>query len=95
MVEDELSPDATGTIKTEGKPDNELGKRLATMQEDIERHGEVHAVFEHEDDDVEVRLGTAVLDYDAGLIRVFDGDQYRSFNARRLVDWEVPMDLFH
>lgn len=95
MPEDELEPAAHGEMETVGEPDGGLHDLLERMKEDVERHGEVHATFEDTDKEVEVRLGTGVLDYEANLVRVFDGDQYRSFNATRLVSWEVPMDLFH
>lgn len=95
MVEDELEPAAHGTMETVGEPDGDLHRMLDAMRSDVERHGEVHATFQEVEDEVEVRLGTAVIDYKANLVRVFDGDQYQSFNATQLVSWEVPMDLFH
>jgi len=87
----EHAPSSSGNVRVKG----EVSGKLMRMMNDINEHGEVHATFEDTEKEVEVRLGTAVLDYEANLVRVFDGDQYRSFNATRLVSWEVPMDLFH
>ena len=90
MVDDELTPTGSGTLRnylTYPHP------RIEQFIEDIERHGEVHATFEHVDGEVECRLGTTKV-VDAG-IRVFDGDQWHTFAMDSLVTWDVPMDLYH
>lgn len=89
MVEDELQPIRDGTVKQDGN----LPTILQRMAADIERHGEVHANFEHVDGEIECRLGTAKLF--PSRIEVFDGDQWHVFRSEKLVDWEVPMDMRH
>jgi len=93
MVDEELTPAETASVRTAGEDDVTLTRPVEQLVEDIERHGEVHATFEHVDEQVECRLGTTEVA--TSLIRVFDGDQYRSFDADKLVEWEVPMDVFH
>ena len=96
MVDDALQPEATGSVKQEylGERPSSHSK-LERLAADIERHGEVHATFEHTDAEVECRLGTTKLNPDAGMVEVFGGDQWHPFDAEHLVTWEVPMDLFH
>lgn len=93
MVDEELTPAETGAVRSVGDDDVIVTPLVGQLVEDIERHGEVHATFEHVDAQVECRLGTTEVA--PSLIRVFDGDQYRSFDADKLVEWEVPMDVFH
>lgn len=89
MVEEELEPAAVGVVKQDGN----LPTILQRMREDIQRHGEVHANFEHVDGEVECRLGTTKLK--PSMVEVFDGDQWHVFRSEKLVDWEVPMELYH
>jgi hypothetical protein len=93
MVEDELSPERSGEVKRHGNV--AVAPIVHRMVEDIERHGEVHATFEHVDGEVECRLGTTKINAQHETIEVFDGDQWHAFAADKLVTWEVPMDLYH
>jgi len=93
-MEDELEPETRGEVETAGDVTLE-GRQAKRMCKDIERHGEVHATFEHVEGEVECRLGTTLIDYENGTIEVFDGDQYRPFAINKLVTWRVPMDVFH
>ncbi|AGF91219.1 hypothetical protein HAPG_00033 [Halorubrum phage GNf2] len=97
MVEDELEPAKVGHVDAVSDTQRDVRSFpiVARMMDDIQRHGEVHATFEHVDGEVECRLGTTKMNFVAGVIEVFDGDQYQPFAMESLVTWEVPMDLFH
>jgi len=93
MVDDALEPERSGKVeRLSYDGDAHLLRRMA---DDIERHGEVHANFKDVDGRVECRLGTVQMDEKNGVIEVFDGDQFHPFSVDHLVEWEVPMDVYH
>jgi hypothetical protein len=93
MVDEDLRPKHEGEVQKASYNSN--ATKIRRMEDDIERHGEVHANFKDVDGRVECRLGTVRMDEDGGIIEVFDGDQFHPFMADQLVDWEVPMDVYH
>ena len=68
---------------------------VARLQQDVEVHGECHAQFEELDAEIEVRLRTAVFNYDDGLIEIWDGDNYEPYSMDSLVGWYQPMAVEH
>jgi hypothetical protein len=95
MVDTELHPERTGNVQTKGTVGTKVDSLFSRLKDDIERHGEVHATFETVDKEVELRLGTTKINVQPSLIEVYDGDQWVAFRADKLVDWYVPMDVYH
>lgn len=90
---DEHEIDESGSVSTKG--DYNDYSRAASMMVDIQNHGEVHATFEETTGEVEVRLGTANFNFTAGLIEIWDGDNYMPFSMDHLISWYKPMEVFH
>lgn len=86
-----------GTVKSIGSFDVENGEhmRMDRVAQKIEEHGEVHATFEGVEGEVELRLGTTLVDYSTGSFEVWDGDGYQTFPASNLVRARKPMDVTH
>lgn len=81
----------TGTFDADSSADQRL-RKVAKMVED---HGEAHAQFTTVDKEVELRLGTLRVDYDADVFEVWDGDTYRIFPVSVLDYAYKPMEVFH
>jgi hypothetical protein len=90
-------PQSVGVVKETGTFDNQDGKHLTmrAIAKKIEEHGEVHAVVDGLDDEVELRLGTTLVNYDSGTFEVWDGDNYQSFPVSQIARVYKPMDIFH
>lgn len=71
---------------------HDLIKRL---ESDVQKHGEVHAVIEEHDDELEVRQGTTDFDYQDGVITVDDGTTLHRVGMDRVVRWYFPVEAFH
>ena len=69
---------------------------ISLMEDDVESHGEVHAVVEEMDAEVEVRQGTAVFDYDHEVITL-DGRSHpiERIGFDRVVSWYLPQEPRH
>lgn len=65
------------------------------LMEDIHEHGEVHAEFA---DDatryVELRKGTTLFDFEAGVFAVDDGITTHRFAMHNLTNWHKPRNVF-
>lgn len=75
-----------------GSPEEE---RLQGIAKKIETHGEAHAAFTGIEDEVELRLGTTVVDFNEHAVHVWDGDHYRTFPIENLEYVYKPMEVFH
>lgn len=93
----EHKPQSRGVVQETGTfdVDDSADQRLQSIAKKIEGHGEVHAKFTDLDHEVELRLGTTVIDYDADAFEVWDGDTYQVFPIRNLVRAYKPMDVLH
>lgn len=90
---DNHCPEEGGLVDSKGDPFTY--PKAAELAVAVADHGEAHATFEEVDEEVEVRLGTATFDYEAGLIRVHDGDDYVPFSMDHLVTWYKPLEIHH
>lgn len=94
-IDYEHEPKASGEVTIIGDKQDFFNGKAARMQQDVEVHGECHATFENIDKEVEVRLRTAVFNYDDGVIEIWDGDTHVPFSMDKLVSWYQPMDVYH
>lgn len=92
-VDYEHEPAARGACRDVG--DSDEYSTVARLQQDVEVHGECHAHFDDVDAEIEVRLRTAVFNYDDGLIEIWDGDTYNPYSMDALVSWYQPMEVEH
>lgn len=67
---------------------------VVRLMENVLDHGEVHAVFEDQDQYVEVRQGTATFDFDGEVVVLDNGITEHSFAMDHLSNWEKPMNVF-
>ena len=62
---------------------------------DINDHGEVHATFEEHDEEVELRVGTTVVDGERRQFVVEGADTTHYFAFDRLVSYYKPTEVYH
>lgn len=62
---------------------------------DLNEHGEVHAVIEDVDGEVELRLGATHVDAEYGVIEVYDGTNHVVFDAGRVISYYKPTGIYH
>lgn len=67
---------------------------IAKLETDVKNHGEVHAIIEEHDGDVDVRRGDYHVDYDQGLLFVTDGSTEHRICLDRIVRWYLPDSVF-
>lgn len=77
-----------------GEPDDH--PRMKEMKDQVDEHGEVHAVVEEHDRELEVRQGMAVFDFDRGLIRFFGDENKESPTVMfdSIIDWYKPKSVW-
>lgn len=68
---------------------------VAAAQSDMQSHGEVHAVFDEHDSEIELRNGVTEFDFNNGLISVEGPDHTVKFGMERLVSFYKPVEVFH
>lgn len=73
----------------------DYGYDIETLEEDTIDHGETHVTVEEIDGEVELRRGPTEFDYDAGVIRVYDGTGFQVFGMDRVVHHYKPHAVFH
>lgn len=74
---------------------NGLDGIVRAVLDDMRRHGEVHAVFEEHDAEVELRKGTTTFDVNKSVFRVQGPDTEYVFKFDSLVSYYKPMEVFH
>lgn len=87
----------TSSFDREDEPPNVDAYPIAwDLQGDIANHGEVHAVVEEHDAELELRKGTTLFDYNSGLLCVdrMDLSDYK-VPFSRIVSWYMPREMFH
>lgn len=65
------------------------------MESDVENHGEVHAVVEEHDEEVEVRKGTSIFNYEDGVVVIDGADTLHTVGMDRFVSWYLPQEFHH
>jgi hypothetical protein len=70
---------------------------IQALVDDLKHHGEVHATVEEHDAELEIRRGTALFDYDAGVIRLHTPTKHSNLviGMNRIVDWYQPYSVWH
>ena len=73
---------------------------IRLMKQVVHDHGEVHAILEEHDsfedgDELEVRVGTAVFDYDAETLVVQGADTRHYVHMDRIVRFYPPTEATH
>lgn len=97
-MSDEHEPEESGECVKRGyasRDDPYSLKRSKQMKSDVEEYGEVHATFENESKEVEIRLGTSRFNFHNGVVEIWDGDNYEPFSMDHLVSWYKPMEVYH
>lgn len=74
---------------------NDEYPQIAAMESDVNEHGEVHAIVEGHDAEIELRRDPTEFMYDEGVIAVWDGKTYHRFAMDRFVRWYTPVSIFH
>jgi len=70
--------------------------QIVIMEQDVDRHGEVHAVVEECDQEVEIRQGTANFEYMHGVITLDPPSQpLERIGMGRIISWYLPEDGRH
>lgn len=84
----------SGAVAEQGEfdSDDQGNVRMSRTAEKIETHGEVHAVFEGVDGEIDLRLATTLLDYDTNEFLVWDGDVYHNFAVGQMTRSRKPME---
>ena len=70
---------------------------IKTLARDVNRHGECHLTVEEHDDELEVRVGTTVFDFDSGVLSIKTEVGYDNLRVSmsHVVSWHRPHDPFH
>lgn len=66
---------------------------IEQLQADVEEHGEVHAIVEEEDKEVEIRQGTATFGED--VLTLDNGQTTKPIATDRIVSWYKPVSFYH
>lgn len=83
---------ATVTVRELSRGDYPM---IDAVVRDINSHGEVHATFEEHDEEVELRVGTTIVDNDRKQFIVEGADTQHYFAFDRLVSYYKPRDVYH
>jgi hypothetical protein len=76
-------------------------KAVRQLEKDVEQHGEAHAVIEEagaggvEGEEIEIRQGTTMFDYDAGLLFVEGSDHPHRVRMDTVTRWYLPYEFGH
>jgi len=76
-------------------------KAIKRLEEDVQCHGEVHAVIEEpgtgefSGEELEIRLGTAEFDYEAGFVTIEGGDTLHRVMMDSIIRWYLPVEPTH
>jgi len=70
---------------------------IDTLARDVNRHGEAHVTVEEHDDELEVRVGTAVFNFHNGLLSIKTEVGYDNLRVRmdKVVSWTKPHNTHH
>lgn len=68
---------------------------ILKVANDVNWHGEVHAVFAEHDDEVEIRQGTATIDQIKEVFVIDDGVTEHVFTFDEYVSHYRPMEVYH
>ena len=70
---------------------------IEALARDVNRHGEAHVTIEEHDDELEVRVGTTVFDFDSGLLSIKSEVGYDNLRVSmdKVVSWHKPHNAFH
>lgn len=85
----------SGGLTMKGTANGNHGQLMKSVAEKIEEHGEVHASFDGVEGEVELRLGTTRINYDANTFDVWDGETYQSFSVYQFAYAYKPMGVMH
>lgn len=70
-----------------------MSRKIRLLREDVEEHGEVHAVVAEHEDEVEIRQGTASIGEE--VIRLDNGRTTLTIDADEIVSWYKPVEFYH
>ena len=65
-----------------------------TILEDLEEHGELHAIVEEHDDELELRLGQTDIMEDGRIVVTSYGEEH-VFHYERVVSYYKPEEIWH
>jgi len=68
---------------------------IVELQRDVKKHGEVHAVVEEHDEEIELRYGPTEFHYERGCITVGGPDSTHVFNMDSVIRHYKPYEVFH
>ena len=83
-----------GRITVRGSQSESIPEIDAVIS-DINEHGEVHATFEETEEEVELRIGTTIVDLNRRQFIIEGADTTHYFAFDRLVSYYKPTEVYH
>lgn len=82
-------------IEIDGEFFHDLPDHIQLLVQDVKDHGEVHAVVEELEHEIEIRMGTTYVSTAGNVLRIVSSDTEHVVPFDRIAYWYLPRDFYH